>query len=76
MEEVHYFYHLRPILAGVLLFVLQGVVYSRSQQCRLELPFCVVHMKCRPVGRGGSRGFARTPLLAPKRFYIHCYSTF
>ena len=30
----------------------------------------------RPVGRGGSRGFARTPLLAPKRFYIHCYSTF
>ena len=30
----------------------------------------------RPVGRGGSRGFARTPLLAPKGFYIHCYSTF
>ena len=30
----------------------------------------------RPVGRGGSRGFVRTPFLAPKRFYIHCYSTF
>ena len=30
----------------------------------------------RPVGRGVSRGFARTPLLAPKRLYIHCYSTF
>ena len=25
----------------------------------------------RPVGRGGSRGFARTPLLASIRFYIH-----
>ena len=25
----------------------------------------------RPVGRGGSRGFARTPLLASKRFYMH-----
>ena len=26
--------------------------------------------------QGGFEGFARTPLLAPKRFYIHCYSTF
>ena len=25
----------------------------------------------RPVGRGGSRGFERTPLLTSKRFYIH-----
>ena len=30
----------------------------------------------RPVDRGGSRGFARTPLLAPKRFYIHFYRGF
>ena len=29
-------------------------------------------MKClRPVGRGGSRGFGRTPLLASKRFHMH-----
>jgi len=28
----------------------------------------------RPVGRGGSRGFARTPLLASKRFCIHCFN--
>ena len=28
----------------------------------------------RPVGRGGSRGFARTPLLASKRFYTHCFN--
>ena len=27
----------------------------------------------RPVGRGGSRGFERTPLLASRRFYIHCF---
>ena len=26
--------------------------------------------------QGGFEGFTRTPLLAPKRFYIHCYSTF
>ena len=25
----------------------------------------------RPVGRGGSRGFARTPLFASKSFYMH-----
>ena len=25
----------------------------------------------RPVGRGGSRGFARTPLFTSKRFYMH-----
>ena len=27
--------------------------------------------KTRPVGREGSRGFARTPLLVSERFYIH-----
>ena len=27
--------------------------------------------ECRPVGRRGSRGFTRTPLLISKRFYIH-----
>ena len=31
----------------------------------------------RPVGRGGGgglRGFERTPLLASKDFYIHCFN--
>ena len=39
---------------------------------------CLVFIEVEQARRqgGGSTGFARTPLLAPKRFYIHCYSTF
>ena len=43
------------------------------QQSRTSYKLLIAN---RPVGRGGSRGFARTPLLAPKRFYMQCYSTF
>ena len=32
---------------------------------------CQVLFNSRPVGRGGSRGFVRTPLLASKRFYMY-----
>ena len=54
--------HMHHTYNGMLIHT---VVIKRSMQ-----------IDSRPVGRGGSRGFARTPLLAPKRFYIHCYSTF
>ena len=36
----------------------------------------VFHSRCRPVGRGGSRGFARTPLFTSKIFYIHRLSVY
>ena len=34
--------------------------------------YFVIVLLPRPVGRGGSRGFKRTPLFTSNRFYIHC----
>ena len=31
----------------------------------------IKYIHCRPIGRGGLRGFTRTPLLTSKRFYMH-----
>ena len=47
-----------------------GVKFLRFRSIR-EIYLTVDGCNSRPVGRGGSRGFARTPLLAPKRFYMH-----
>ena len=35
-----------------------------------------INTKTRPIGRGGSRELAQTPLLTSKRFYIHCLNVY
>ena len=49
-------------------------MYNRYVFIRECMPICTNSPKVtitRPVGRGGLRGFERTPLLTSKTFYIH-----